>query len=121
MILNCQSQSQIVVMIRLGHRHNLRHRRLNESLVRRRPKIHLKRDRRHVCFVYVENDVDYDRLVRFVMMSLFVVLNSLQVQVHPMLKLLPPNGTLFDINLEVFEKMNLDQQLHLAEKVQVEV
>jgi hypothetical protein len=108
-------------MIRLGHRHNLRHRRLNESLVRRRPKIHLKRDRRHVCFVYVENDVDYDRLVRFWMKHVLVVVQLMKLQVHPMLKLLPPNGTLFDINLEVFEKMNLDQQLHLAEKVQVEV
>ena len=37
-----------------------------------------------------------------------------------MLKLWPPNGTLFDTNLEVFEKMNPDQQLHLAVMVQVE-
>jgi hypothetical protein len=57
-------------------------------------------------------DVDYGRLVRFWMNCLFVVLLSLQAQVHPMLKLWPPNGTLFDTNLEVFEKMNPDQQSH---------
>ena len=74
-------------MIRLGHRQNFRrHRHLNENL-RRRPMNHLKREWHHVGLVYVLIDVDYGRLVRFWMNCLFVVLLSLQAQVHPMLKL----------------------------------